>query len=263
MRQIALATVVLSALAACAGTNTGMNYLARAGFEKAKSDDRFTHLKGAPALYAASIDPETDLRRLAEDGYVLIGTASFSTVSTKTMNEQAVSQAKAVGASIVLLHSQPKAVAASPVAAPVVRADGPLETYGANPKASDASTASGAAPAGASGHSASDSLDVIATFWIRQEISKIHFGANVTPLPAALRARMPHRLGMYVKSVVRGTPAAEAGIRPGDVLLRISGLDVADSSSLKDQIEMFSGLSTEIELARDDKVMTVTVQLRP
>lgn len=262
MRQIVLTAVVLSALGGCAGTNTGTNYVSRAGLEKAKSDDRFMHPKGQPALYAASSDPKADLQRLAEDGYILIGTATFSTASIKTMNEQAMAQAKAVGASVVLLHSQPKAAPASPVAAPAVRTSGPLETYGANARANDARTDPRATPGAAAGRSESDSLDVTATFWIREDISKIHFGANAIPLPAAVKARMPHRVGMYVQSVIHGTPAFEAGIRSGDILLRISGLDVADAASLKDQIEMFSGLSADVDLARDDKVMTVTVQLR-
>jgi len=266
MRHTALLTAALLAVSACAATTAGTNYSPLPGFAKAKSDPRFEHPKGDPAVYAASDDPDTDLRRLGEDGYVLMGTGSFSAASSEAINERARAQARAVGANIVLIHTPSKDATARPAPAPPVKQTGPLTTYGAGGTDTGVEPDASTAPHGAHRHGmagSSDSAAVTATFWIRQNIAKIHFGANTVALPDAMRAKLHGRTGVYVQSVIKGTPAFESGIRAGDVILSISGLDVVDSANFKDRIEMLEGYSVNVDLARDGKLKTVIVYMRP
>ena len=268
MRHAVFATAALFLIGACAATSAGSDYSPRPGFAKAKADPRFEHPKGAPAVYAASDDPEADLRRLGEDGYVVMGTASFSAASNDVINERARAQARAVGASVVLVHVPPKGAALRAAPAPAANPNGPLATYGAGGRETDSLAGSGASTArrGATEHTLSDSsggTTVTATFWIRQNIAQIHFGANSVPLPETVRAKLPGLTGVFVQSVIRGTPAADADIRAGDVIISISGLEVVDAANFKDRIDMFAGQRVSVDLVRDGKLKTVTVYLRP
>jgi PDZ domain-containing protein len=266
MRHTALLTATLIAMSACAAPSVAANYSPLPGFAKAKSDPRFEHPKGDPAVYAASDDPDTDLRRLGEDGYVLMGTGTFPAASSEVLNERARAQAKSVGATVVLIHAAPKDSTPVPAPTPPVRQTGPLTTYGAGATDTGGGSDTGHAADGAARYGMAGSRDpaaVTATFWIRQNISQIHFGANTVPLPEAVRAKLQGRTGVYVQSVIKGTPAFEGGIRAGDVILGISGLEVVDSTNFKDQIEMLAGLSVNVDLARDGKFKTVIVYMRP
>jgi hypothetical protein len=217
---MAVSGLIALIAAACAVTPSGMKYTPRAGLEDAKSNDRFEHPKTEPLVFTESSDVDADVRRLNEDGYVLLGSATFADAPAPALRERALAGARAVGAGVVLLHAP-------------------------------ASAAGNAAPAAS------------ATFWIRQKVRLIHFGANVVPVPEAVRAKMLRATGVYVQSVITGTPAAQAGIRFGDVILRISGLEVTDPAFLKDRIEVFAGLPVDILLLRDGVVSSVNVTLRP
>jgi hypothetical protein len=215
-----MAGTVALLVAACATTPSGMSYTPRPGLEDAKSNDRFEHPKTEPLVFTESSDVDADIRRLNEDGYVLLGSATFADAAPQALRERALAAARAVGAGVVVLH-----------------APGPTDGTKAAP--------------------------TTGTFWIQQKVRLIHFGANVVPVPEAVRAKMLRATGVYVQSVINGTPAAQAGIRFGDVILRISGLEVTDPAFLKDRIEVFAGLPVDVMLLRDGVVRTVNVTLRP
>jgi len=268
MKVTALLTAAIIAVWACAATGAGTSYSPLPGFAKAKSDPRFEHPKGEAVVYSASDDPETDVRRLGEDGYVLMGTGWFPAAADDVITARARAQAKTVGAAVVLVHSPPKDIVAPPAPTPPVRQTGPLTTYGAGSTGADTDAGPGVSPRSdaTSRHGMSgpgEAGAVTATFWIRQEIAQIHFGANVSPLPDAMRAKMQGRTGVFVQSVIKGTPAFASGILAGDVILGISGLAVVDSANFKDRIEMLQGLSVNVDLVRDGKPQTVIVYLRP
>jgi hypothetical protein len=58
-------------------------------------------------------------------------------------------------------------------------------------------------------------------------------GARVTPLNPGLAEYFGTARGVLVVEVAPGTPAAEAGLRPGDVLLRVGGADVDGLETLR------------------------------
>jgi serine protease Do len=65
---------------------------------------------------------------------------------------------------------------------------------------------------------------------------------------------LPHPQGALVAQVVPGSPAALAGVRAGDVILRFNGRDVATSGDLPPLVGMAKvGDAADIELLRDGK----------
>lgn len=68
--------------------------------------------------------------------------------------------------------------------------------------------------------------------------------------------------GVMIIQVMENAPAAQAGIRPGDVILKVNSVPVATSSDVQQQIETSQvGGSVSVEVKRGSE--TRTIQVRP
>jgi serine protease DegQ len=68
--------------------------------------------------------------------------------------------------------------------------------------------------------------------------------------------------GALIAGVVRGGPAEEGGIRPGDVVVAIEGKPVGDSSALLNVVAALKpGSSAAVTLVRERKELKVTVKV--
>lgn len=65
--------------------------------------------------------------------------------------------------------------------------------------------------------------------------------------------------GLLVKKVDPGSPAAEAGIKPGDVITKINGEQLKSGSDLTGATMAEKGKKQSVELIRDKKPMTVQI----
>jgi C-terminal processing protease CtpA/Prc len=69
---------------------------------------------------------------------------------------------------------------------------------------------------------------------------------------------VPGGKGVLVEDVVKGAPAEKAGIKPGDVIIRIGDRDVGDTEELIDAIsDMKTGTPTDIVMLRKGKEIKV------
>ena len=64
--------------------------------------------------------------------------------------------------------------------------------------------------------------------------------------------------GVLIAEVIEGTPAEKAGLKAGDVITSVNGVEVASVSDLSRQLE--DGL-VELEIVRQQRVQTVTADL--
>ncbi len=79
---------------------------------------------------------------------------------------------------------------------------------------------------------------------------------------AAQRAGYDGESGVVITRITPGGPAASAGLRPGDIVLKFNGRDVADSRALTRMVgETQVGAQAPIEIVRDGRRMTVTATI--
>ncbi|HYE40124.1 MAG TPA: PDZ domain-containing protein, partial [Ramlibacter sp.] len=68
------------------------------------------------------------------------------------------------------------------------------------------------------------------------------------------------REGVLITGVLQNGPAAQAGIRPGDVVVQVGGKDIANVSELLTIVASLKpGSATEFKLQRRDEPLEVTV----
>jgi S1-C subfamily serine protease len=106
---------------------------------------------------------------------------------------------------------------------------------------------------------------VAATLIRDGQVRRPYFGiaARGIELPAAIAAATWHRRAVLVSQVVAGSPAAAAGLRPDDLILKASG----EAVSLIDDLQRICVLaklkSVELSLWRRGRVEAATVRLGP
>lgn len=96
---------------------------------------------------------------------------------------------------------------------------------------------------------------------------KVHRGflgvksRDITPEDASL-AGLPRPFGTFVTTVSAGTPAVDAGIKVGDILLAVDGHDIFGLASLRARISAYSpGDIVELRLWRSKAEVVVRVEL--
>jgi serine protease Do len=67
--------------------------------------------------------------------------------------------------------------------------------------------------------------------------------------------------GLLVRSVKKGSPADEAGLRAGDVIVKVDGEAVADSGDLRSALRDHRGRTFALTIVRDRRQQTVNVTL--
>lgn len=71
---------------------------------------------------------------------------------------------------------------------------------------------------------------------------------------------LPHDRGELVRVVLPGMPGARAGVRPGDIVLKVNGIEVSSDRTLSSIVaEIPPGSSIPLDLIRQGKPMTLNV----
>ncbi len=93
--------------------------------------------------------------------------------------------------------------------------------------------------------------------------SSMRLGVSVENLTDQLREFFGVRNGegVLVRSVKKGSPAEDAGLRAGDVILKVDGEKVEDSADLRGALRDRRGKEFPIVIMRDRREQTLTVSL--
>jgi S1-C subfamily serine protease len=101
---------------------------------------------------------------------------------------------------------------------------------------------------------------IITTLMTRGRVRRAWLGiaGNQTPLPPALAHKTGRRMGLSVAGVVAGSPAADAGLRQGDIVLMVDGEPVVTSTAVqKLMVEGAIGRRLEITAWRNGALVDV------
>ncbi len=97
-----------------------------------------------------------------------------------------------------------------------------------------------------------------------QSVERPRLGIVVAPAHVTRRLRrsvgLPERDGLLVRGVEDGSPAAGAGIREGDLIVRVAGTDVRDADGLLDAMAGASGV-VEVVAVRGAEELTLSADL--
>jgi len=84
---------------------------------------------------------------------------------------------------------------------------------------------------------------------------------DITPTLARNQG-LPVEKGVGVRDVVPGGPAARAGLRAGDIIVRLGDYQVGNRGELLEALRRLRpGQEVEVEFYRDSRRLTVIVQL--
>jgi hypothetical protein len=227
-----------------------------------------------PQLFLHSNDVQADAKRLREDGYIYIGSSSFYGPANKSNQSQAIEEGKKVGAAVVLFKTEymdtqsgvvPYTVANPPVVS-TVNASGTVNSYGSGGYASGNYNSTGTitTPGGYSTYAIPYSVNrntFYASYWVRQDVNKMHLGVQAAPLSDALRSRLERNTGVMIDIVVHGTPAFRANVLEGDVVLKVNGADVVDVPGFYAQLAQLVGQRVTLDILRSDQPRSISVTL--
>jgi hypothetical protein len=204
-----------------------------------------------------------DLRR---HGYIQFAESSFYAPAAKVTNDQAIDQARTVGAALVTIgikyHDTLSGVNSFTLPGPnqVSTVNTTGNVNGSFYNANSTITTPGAPQQYNIPYSV-DRNDFYAGYWIHQDPKSYKFGGLLLDLPADVRSRLQRNTGVWCPIVVVGTPAFLANVMDGDVIVKINGIDVTDQASFRQQLEQFSGQPVTFDVIRGTSPMSVKMTL--
>jgi len=104
--------------------------------------------------------------------------------------------------------------------------------------------------------------DLITTLMTQGRVRRAWLGiaGAQAPLPPALHERLGRRTGLQVAQVLPGSPAAQSGLRRGDVVVAIGGEQVASTTAVQRlMVEGVIGRPLEITVWRNGALVDVIV----
>jgi S1-C subfamily serine protease len=102
-----------------------------------------------------------------------------------------------------------------------------------------------------------DRYDYGAIYFIKR---KYELGTNGRDLTDAERQQFQTNRGVYVMSVVSGTPAFNSDVLPGDVILAING-QPSDIKGYSEMLQALRGQTVELSIARSGQRILKAVKL--
>ena len=225
-----------------AASGTGNSYRDR--FEPtALVGANFLPAPDSPELYLGTGDSAADVAALYENDYALLGA---SRVEHGSNPRAALEQGEELGAALVLVYGHFVPPAGETLALLPFR-----------PRPAEGGATAATMPL-VSGLGPDEQL---ATYWGKTRPAIL--GIVSRPLNGDEQARLGRERGIVVESVANGSPAADAGLVPGDVLVAIDGEAFGDVTAVPAVVTALAGRRVGIDLLRNGSPYSVMVQLNP
>lgn len=106
--------------------------------------------------------------------------------------------------------------------------------------------------------------DVISSLANTGKVSRGYFGLTAQDIDreTAEALNLPNQQGALVNNVAEGSPAAQGGLREGDIITRIDNRDIDSWNALRPAIARLKpGEATKVDVLREGKKETITVKV--
>jgi len=197
--------------------------------------------KSPPKIYN-SVDLDADAKRLIEDGYDLLGSSSF--IGPQTDQKNAINLAKKIHSEIVIINYRfVERVSGGTriVMMPVIGGYGGM-IGGAHPMSFDR-------------------YEQTALFFAKLAPEKIGWGVRWDPLTTQQATATGSAKGVSVRAVVRGSPAFDANVLSGDIILTLAGEDISTPERLLKVKADYAGQSVPLSIIRAGQPQTLQLRL--
>lgn len=192
-----------------------------------------------------------------ENGYKIIGHSSFN--ATNVNNSKAIKHAKNIGAQIVLLYSQytHSEIRSIPFTS--------YDTITSNTQITGDLWGSATTTTTTTVRKTTYipysvlKYDYLATFWVKTKTPIL--GTLNEDLSIELRQQIERNKGVYVRVVVKGTPAFNYGIIPGDVIIQIGNTEINNAQHFQNLLLNNAGKEMELIIVRKGEKKIIKVNL--
>ena len=210
-------------------------------------------------------NPSTDLTSQEADGYMPFGYADFSAAPGFVPRDGAIKQGEAIGADRILVYSRYQGTVTTtiPITTPTQQTtfyNGTATAYGSVGMA----TANGSGTATTYGSQTNivplsiPRYEFLAVYLIK---ARIWFGTMynaVTPQQAQEAGSVD---AVQLTVIVHGSPAAEAGLLPGDIVTQIDGRPVDGAQAFMTALRADAGLNAYLTVIRNGTTLSKAVHL--
>ncbi len=213
-------------------------------------------------------NPDIDHIRMTELGYFLIGTSLFN--SGERNDAELFSFAKSIKAEKVIIYTKYSHTNSGmmPLTLPETKTyntnfsgniynvnSGNTSYYG-NATTTSFGTRTTYIPYNVARY------DYFVTYWVKLNLSKIDFGADVVPLPPEVKSEIGSNKGVLVIGVVEKTPAYDSDIVRGDIITAIAGYPINNMDDYFNVKKKVAGQSVNVRILRKGTTLNKKVQFR-
>lgn len=227
------------------------------------SDIGYERSAGAPQLISLSKDPWETIGQMWTEGYAVVGQAAFE--GQRARANGALNQAKAVGAAYVAVSSEYQSTRSGsiPITTPTTttaHSSGNVSGYAGRPYSGSYSgtttvygTQTTYVPYSV------DHYNQAAIFF--SPLQRRGTGLLVVEMSDSKKREVGTNRGVEVRAVRRGSPAYQADVLPGDVLLSVNGNSIDGLAAGTAAFRESFGSTAKVVLARGDQRITKDIVL--
>ncbi len=259
--RVALSSCLIAAVIAACGPNL-IKESYRSSLERWSTGEssRLLPPSGRVAVLS-STNIEADATRMMEDGYLLLGRSKFQSEDVDVPAARDV--ARELGASVVLVKAAHAKRAKEII--PVERWIGPRGGGQSGADRNPGDSVLGEYRVTYIRRTV-DYYDYSATFWAKSKppifgvLVEGTSGETTTTDPTGQSVTGK---GVVIRAVIKGSPAAQLGLRRGDIVIRLAGADISNPDQFFDTVLANKGKTVEVDVVRPEGVqqLKLTVQL--
>ncbi len=220
---------------------------------------------GEPVKVVGATTPEQDTVALFQRGYSYVGQSSFTAASGRTSETQLMAQAQKIGAHVVVASSKHDSTVSGvmPLTMPTTSTSfttGNATAFGAGGPV----TAFGSATTTTYGTSTTyvpytvERSAFFAAYFVKV---KLRFGVLPKAMDVAAKKLIDSNSGVIVAAIARDSPAFEAAIFEGDIIVSIDGRRPDGPERFNATLNGLEGRTVDVVLYRDGKELRKQVAI--